>query len=133
MYTHEQKTNHLKPLYRMALRDGEVRRSESIFIQKVAEKLNVDLKVLDNVIDEPIDFVLPNREFKIYSLFHRLILIMLVDGKAANEEIEFCINMGVRMGLHPQAVNEIVRLLIKQGPMQTDSKAIVDIFKRFWN
>lgn len=133
MYTHQQKINHLKMLYHAANSDGVYSKGEVIFIRRVAENLGVDIKELENLDVKDFDLELPDREYLIYSLFHRLALIVLVDNEVNESERHFCLDMGVRMGLHPQSVNEILDYIIENGAFNASPESIIAIFKKYSN
>lgn len=133
MYTQEEKINHLKMLYHAANSDGIYNRAEVIYITQVADSLGVDLTELENLSASDFDLDLPDKEYKLYSLFHRLTLIMLVDNNVNDTERHFCFDMGVRMGLHPQSINEVIDYVIKQGVFSASPKHIIEIFKKYSN
>lgn len=133
MYTYQQKVNHLKMLYHAANSDGSYKKSEKIFIRRVAENLGIDIKELENIDFKDFDLILPEKEYLLYSLFHRLALVMLVDSEMNGSERHFCLDMGVRMGLHPQSVNEVLDHIISNGAFEASPSSIIEIFKKYSN
>ena len=133
MDSHQQKISHLKALYYLACIDNELSATEANYILKVAEHLGIgpaELKDFD--IREP-ELELPNREYKLYSMFHRLAIILMVDGTLQEVERQYCFNLGIKMGLHPNAVKEIVDLIGTKGPLNALPSEIMGIFKKYLN
>ena len=132
MYTHEQKVSHLKALYHLACADKDFSNVEAIYIKNVAERLGVKLEELRNfnpASEPPLD--LPDTEFKIYSLFHRLAIIIMVDESINETEKRYCFNLGIKMGLHPNALHEIIEHVIAHGSMGASPEKIMGIFKKY--
>ena len=61
--------------------------------------------------------MLPDREYKIYSLFRRLAIVIMIDNTVSDREYQYCFNLGVKMGLHPNAVDEIIDHVAARGAM----------------
>lgn len=132
MYTHEQKVSHLKALYFLALSDGVLSKAEAVYIKIVAERLGISLDVLEDHDGTEPDLVLPDREYKLYSLFHRLAIIIMVDNRIYQEEERHCFNLGIRMGLHPNAIEEIIAHVMTNNSLESPSE-IIAIFRKYEN
>jgi len=130
---HEQKISHLKALYHLACADKTFTKVEAIYIKNVAERLGIGLKELENFDKEEPELDLPDREYKLYSLFHRLALIIMVDNEAKEIEKRYCFNLGIKMGLHPNAVGEIIEYASKHGSINTTPKEVISIFRKYFN
>lgn len=131
MDTHKQKIAHLKSLYHLASVDNFISPEERMYIEVVAEKLGVDLNELKmGDVSEP-ELELPDREYKLYSLFHRLVIILTVDGNVSDEEKRYCFSLGIKMGLHPNAIAEIMDHIITRGPMKALPQEITAIFRKY--
>jgi uncharacterized tellurite resistance protein B-like protein len=132
MYTREQKISHLQTLYHLALADGSLSKAESVYIKIVAESLNIPLHVLEQFDGTEPDLILPDREYKLFSLFHRLAIIIMVDGTVHEEEQRKCFDLGIKMGLHPNAIGDIIGLVSTQSSNESPEK-IIATFKRYLN
>ena len=130
MYTHEEKVSHLKALYYLALSDGVLSKAESIYIKIVAEHLGISMEVLEGFDGTIPELVLPNREYKLYSLFHRLAIIIMVDDRIYEEEERHCFNLGIRMGLHPNAIEEIIAHVMTTTSAESPAE-IIAIFRKY--
>jgi hypothetical protein len=113
--------------------DDVLTKVELVYIKNVAEKLGVPLKELESfTADEP-ELELPDKEFKIYALFHRLAIIIMIDENASEKEKTYCFNLGVKMGLHPSAIREIIDHVVARGAFAAMPKDIMAIFKKYMN
>jgi hypothetical protein len=129
----KQKISHLRALYHLACADKQLAKAEAVYIRIVAEHLGVDLRLLGELHPEEPVLELPDREYKIYGLFHRLALIIMIDNSASENEKRFCFNLGIKMGLHPNAVNEIIDHAAKHGTAKTTPKEVMAIFRKYLN
>ena len=132
MYTREQKISHLQTLYHLALSDGRIGKEEAVYIRIVAESLQIPLEILENYKEGEQGLVLPDREYKLYSLFHRLAIIIMVDGSVHEAEKRTCFDLGIKMGLHPNAVGEIIHHVMTENSPESPQE-IITIFKRYLN
>jgi hypothetical protein len=133
MDTHAQKISHLKALYHLACADNVLTQVELIYIRTVAERMGIKSEELEKFDGSEPDLELPDKEYKIYGLFHRLVLIVMIDNEAHDREKTFCFNLGIKMGLHPNAVNEIIKYAITHGAMATTPEKVMGIFRKFMN
>jgi hypothetical protein len=76
---------------------------------------------------------LPKYEYKIYALFHRLAIVIMIDNSINEKEKRYCFNLGIKMGLHPNAVGEIIEHAIGHGAAHTLPKDVMDIFRKYLN
>ncbi|HEY5747794.1 MAG TPA: hypothetical protein VIU12_17090 [Chryseolinea sp.] len=132
MDNHQQKISHLKALYYLAAADDVLSKVEGIYIKNVAERLGVTLEELINF-DPKIEptLELPDKEYKIYALFHRLAI--MIDNTIDEREKHYCFTMGIKMGLHPNAVGEIIDHIIAKGSMNVTPAEVMDIFRKYLN
>lgn len=132
MYTHEQKISHLQALYHLALVDGVLSKEEVTYIELVAERLGISLSELQFDESTTLDLILPDREYKLYSLFHRLAVIIMIDDHVHHEEAQHCFNLGIKMGLHPNAIKEIITYITTSDFAESPTE-IIAIFKKYMN
>lgn len=131
MDTHKQKISHLKSLLHLASLDGDISKIETVYIMNVAERLGVHPdELLDFNGTEP-DLELPDREYKLYAVFHRLAIIIMIDDSASEKERHYCFNLGVKMGLHPNAVGEVIQHVVEKGSMNAMPSEVIAIFKKY--
>jgi hypothetical protein len=132
--SHQQKISHLKALYHLAAADDVLSKIEGIYIKNVAERLGVSLDELMNFnpkIEPTLE--LPDKEYKIYALFHRLAIIIMIDNAIDEREKHYCFTMGIKMGLHPNAVGEIIEHVVARGSMNVMPAEVMGIFRKYLN
>jgi hypothetical protein len=128
--THQQKISHLKALYHLACADNVFSRAEAIYIRNVAKRLGIDETELEKFDGSEPELELPDREYKVYSLFHRLVIIIMVDNEVHEDEKRYCFNLGIKMGLHPNAVGEIIAS-VEDGEIGAAPSEVMDIFRKY--
>jgi hypothetical protein len=132
---YKEKLSHLKDLIQLSRVDGYESTIESNFIDSVAERLGVDGNDLDHLktgeID--VDFSPPKYEYQIIPQFHRIVLLMGIDRMIYKEEIQFCMDLGLKMGLNPSAVKEIVDKMIFYPNNIIPAEELESIFKKYYN
>lgn len=133
MDNYKQKISHLKALYHLACADDVLTKAEVIYIKNVAERLGIKMEDLENLNPGEPELELPDREYKIYALFHRLAIIILIDDSLSERERQYCFNMGIKMGLHPNAIGEIIDHITAKGTMEVMPAEIMTIFKKYLN
>ena len=131
MDSHQQKISHLRALYHLACADKVLTDVEGEYIKNVAERLGIPLEELSKLDPYEPTLELPNREYKNYILFHRLALIVMIDNTLSERERQYCFNLGIKMGLHPNAVGEIIDYIASQGTIDSKSSEVMAIFKRY--
>jgi hypothetical protein len=131
MDSQKQKISHLRALYHLACADKVLTDVEGEYIKNVAERLGIPLEELSKLDPYEPTLELPNREYKNYILFHRLALIVMIDNALSERERQYCFNLGIKMGLHPNAVGEIIDYIASQGTIDSKSSEVMAIFKRY--
>jgi len=131
MDSHQQKISHLRALYHLACADKVLTDVEGEYIKNVAERLGIPLEELSKLDPHEPTLELPNREYKNYILFHRLALIVMIDNVLSERERQYCFNLGIKMGLHPNAVGEIIDYIASLGTIDSKASEVMAIFKRY--
>jgi hypothetical protein len=131
MDSSQQKISHLKALYHLACADEVLTEVEAAYIKNVAEHLGIPLEQLSELHPGEPTLELPDREYKNYVLFHRLALIIMIDNSLNERERQYCFNLGIKMGLHPNAVGEIIDYIGSQGTIDSKPSEVMAIFKKY--
>lgn len=131
MDNYKQKISHLKALYHLANADNYYSKVEATYIKVVAEKLGVSVAELEKFDTAEPELDLPDKEYELFSMFHRLAIIIMIDNTLDENERKFCFNLGIKMGLHPNAINEIIDHVIAKGSMGAQPRDIIAIFKKY--
>ena len=131
MDTYQQKLSHLKALYHLACVDNELTKGEATYIMNVAERLGVDPEELVDCDGSEPDLHLPDKQFKLYAVFHRLVMVIMIDNVANEIEKKYCFDLGIKMGLHPNAVIEVIQYVVAEGPFSAEPTKILAIFRKY--
>lgn len=128
--TREQKISHLKALYYLANADHIYSEIEARFIIAVARHLQIDLDELEDFSEKKPEIDIPEDEFTVYLLFHRLILLIMVDDEISNSEWTACKELGLDMGLPTEAITEIMDYVSSQGTEPRIARELLDIIRK---
>lgn len=126
-----EKQTHLRMLLEVAKVDGHYSEIEGIYIRTVAKTLEIDPAELTGDFDRN-KLSLPKYEYMLYSLFHRLLLMGIVDGVMQETQKDLCLEFGIRMGLNPSAVMEAIRY-VEATKNASMPREVVAIFYKFLN
>ncbi len=130
-----EKLSHLKDLVKLSQIDGEESHMEMNFINSVADRLGVERSDIDKIKSGEIEikFSTPKFENQVIEQFHRLILLMGIDKMITKDEINFCFELGIRMGLNYNAITEVLRKAVISPAHLLHKDEIEGIFKKYSN
>ena len=132
---YQEKLSHLNDLIKLSKVDGEESHMESNFINSVAARLGIEkgdvVKIKDGKMD--ITFSPPKKESKVIEQFHRLIILIGIDKLIYKEEVTFCVELGVRMGLNYNAITEVLRKTMRNPAYIMHLDEVEKIFKKYSN
>lgn len=130
---HQEKLSLLQDLIALSKADNNVSFMETQFINSVAMTMGVSPNELQNLKDNPIAYNPQNKEIDRITQFYRLLLLMGVDSDHHEKEIDFCKNTGLKMGLNPIAINEVVKRLLASEKGMLPPNDVIEIFQTFHN
>ena len=55
----------------------------------------------------------------------------MIDNALSERERQYCFNLGIKMGLHPNAVGEIIDYIASQGTGDSKSSEVMAISKKY--
>ena len=132
---YQEKLSHLNDLIKLSKVDGEESHMESNFINSVAARLGIEkgdvVKIKDGKME--ITFSPPKKESKVIEQFHRLIILIGIDKLIYKEEVTFCVELGVRMGLNYNAITEVLRKTMRNPAYIMHLDEVEKIFKKYSN
>lgn len=131
--SHHEKLSLMSQLVKLARADKEVKESEYQFLQSIAFQLGIHEVDFKSLFEKYIDFVPPQLEFERIVQFHRLVLLMNVDQDTNEKEILTIKNLGMRMGLHPLAIAEVLDKMHTYPNKILPPEKLISIFKAFHN
>jgi len=104
----KEKLSLLTELIKLAKVDKNIRQEEYQFILAIANSLGISEFKVNTLFDEYIEFTPPKFEFDRILQFQRLILVANIDREFDKEENEFLKLIGLKMGLHPDAIESVL-------------------------
>ena len=129
----EEKLSLLKDLIKVANADGQFREEEQQFIFAIAEQMGVTPKDYTRLFNENIEHKPPVLEIDRIVQFQRIILVMNVDQNVSLNEIKEVQNLGLKMGLHPAAINLVLTEMHNYPNNMLPPARLMEIFKTHHN
>ena len=133
MRHHDEKLSLLQDLINLSKVDEKVTYMEQNFIFTIAQGLGIDKVEMEELLKNPIDFTPQENEMDRITHFYRLLLMMGVDQESHIREQEFCKEIGLKMGLNPIAMKEIIDRILASESHQLTPQEIIEIFKAYHN
>ncbi|MBL4861992.1 MAG: TerB family tellurite resistance protein [Crocinitomicaceae bacterium] len=118
---------------KLAQSDDHIRDSEFQFLHTIADQLGVTDQDFKGLFDTYIKFTPPKLELDRIVQFQRLILLMNIDQDIDVKEMDYVRNLGIRMGLHPGATDEVLSVMHKYENKALPPEELLRIFKTFHN
>lgn len=129
----EEKLSLLKDLIIVANADGQFREDEQRFIYAIAEQMGITPKDYVKLFEENISHTPPSLEVERIVQFQRIILVMNVDQNVSLEEIKEVQNLGLKLGLHPAAINQVLTEMHDYKNKMLPPERLIEIFKTHHN
>lgn len=120
-------------LIKMAKADNEIRDMEFQFLLTLSAQMGIDKEEFKSLFEQYIEFNPPKLEFERIIQFQRLVLIMNIDAQANEDEIKYIKDLGMRMGLHPMATNEVLKVMNDFPNRIVPPEKLISIFRTFHN
>jgi hypothetical protein len=131
----QEKISHINDLIKLSMIDGNESHMELNFINSVAARLGIEKedvkKIKEGMID--ITFSPPRSESKVIEQFHRVIILIGIDKLIYKEEVSFCVELGVRMGLNYGAINEVLKKTLRNPAYIMHIDEMKQIFNKYSN
>ena len=129
----KEKLSLLQDLIKIANADGQFRDDEQRFIFAIAEQMEITPKDYMRLFKENITYSPPKLEMDRIVHFQRLILVMNVDQNVSLTEIKEVQNLGLKMGLHPEAINQVLTEMHDYQNKMLPPARLIEIFKAHHN
>lgn len=123
----------LKELIKMAKADNDVRAIEFEFLLLLSEQMGITKDEFMDLFEQYISFHPPKLEHERILQFQRLVMIMNIDHKVDQDELNYARELGMRMGLHPSATNEVLQIMGNYPKKVVPPEKLIAIFKTFHN
>ena len=133
MNTYEEKISLLTEMIAFSIIDGRLHQREYEFLSIVANELNIDKEVFDDLFHQELPVKVIKSETQRIHRFYRLALLMHVDGVLHEKEEVAIKQMSINMGLNPAATKKLLNIM-KESPCKTiDPKFLMETFKEQYN
>lgn len=123
----------LKELIKLAKADEDVREIEFEFLLILSQQMGITKEEFIKLFEQYIEFHPPKLEFERILQFQRLILVMNVDQNMSQDELDYVRELGIRMGLHPSATDEVLKVMHNYENKVVPPEKLIEIFKTFHN
>lgn len=133
MNTYQEKLGMLSQMIAFARVDDTIKDSEYDFIFNVAQDLGVTKKAFDALLGETREAIIPKKLGQRIVQFHRLLLLMNIDQKQHLSEIRKLHEIGLKMGLSPAAIDEVLTEMHKYPNNAIPPKKLIQIFRNHFN
>lgn len=117
----------------LAKADDKIMASEYDFILRIASRMNVSQEEVDRLIEDPLPSLPIVSEIERITHFHKLILLMNVDWEAHQKEVEVVRNFGLKLGIRPGAIDQILLRTQQYENRVIPAEELIQIFQTYYN
>ncbi len=128
MDSYEEKISLLSEMIAFAIIDGQLHDREYDFLKMVSEELQIDKETFLGLFDKRNDFQVIKDEFHRILHFYRLALLMHCDGILHDREKVAIHEIGINMGLNPNAMKRVLYLMEKSPNQMVDAEILLGAF-----
>ncbi|MDW8852037.1 excinuclease ABC subunit B [Flavobacterium sp. MMLR14_040] len=133
MNTEEEKRSLLLEMIAFSTVDGELHKRELEFLWLVAQELNIDQKLFQDLFHQENIPQIIKSEFQRIQQFYRLALIMHCDGILHEKEAKAIQQIAIEMGLNPTATKRVLDLMKNAPNAMIDPKKLLKVFQEQHN
>ena len=133
MNTEAEKRSLLLEMITFSTVDGKLHKREYDFLWLVAQELNIDFDVFNDLFHQDHTKQIIKSEFQRIQQFYRLALIMHCDGILHEKEATGIQQIAIEMGLNPGAVKRVLDLMKKAPNAMVDPKVLLKVFQEQHN
>lgn len=133
MSTYEEKLSILSEMIAFARVDHSLKQSELDFLIQVASSLGIDQATFQGLLREKPPKVKLKTQAERIVQFHRLLMLMNIDQEQHKKEVNTLYNIGLKMGLPPVAISQVLEVMHKYPDKIIPSKVLIDIFRAHYN
>jgi len=133
MNTFEEKRSLLLEMIAFATIDGSLHKREYEFLSIVANELQIDKAVFNDLFHQELPQMVIKSEFERFQQFYRLALLMYSDGVLHQKEEVGIHQIAINMGLNPIVANRILKMMKTAPSPIIDANVLLQIFKEQHN
>ena len=123
----------LSDLIILAQADEKVTAVEFEFIMRLAIRMNLKEEEVQGLFRDPLPSKIFYTELDRITHFYRLVLIMNIDKVAHDKEIAVIRNFGLKLGIRPGALNQILLRMNEFEDNIIPSEELIKIFQTYYN
>ncbi len=123
----------LSDLILMAKADDKITQGEFDFIHRLAERMGISEKEVRDLYHNPLPTKKSFTELERITHFHKMVLMMNVDGETHKKEVSFLRDFGLELGLRPEAVEQILVAMEEYKHKIIPSEKLLQIFNTYYN
>ena len=123
----------LSDLIFLAKADGVVDPAEYDFIHRIGQRMGLDFDSIESLFEKPEPSVPLFTELERITHFHKLLLVMNVDRETHEKEVIALKNFGLKMGIRPGAIDQILERMNKHEDKLIPSDELIRIFQTYYN
>jgi hypothetical protein len=117
----------------LAYADDKVTETEYNFILRLAERMDISKEEVDELFKNPLPSKVLFTELERISHFYKLVLLMNVDLETHEKEVITVRNFGLKMGIRPGVINQILLRLDDYENKIIPSDELIKIFQTYYN
>jgi uncharacterized tellurite resistance protein B-like protein len=117
----------------LAHADEKVTASEYDFILRLAQRMGVTRTEVDALFEHPLPSKPLFSELERIIHFHKLVLVMSVDGEVHPKEVAHLKEFGLKMGIRPGAIDKVISKLDEYENGIIPSADLIGIFQTYYN
>lgn len=131
-YTKQEKKAILSELILMAHADKHIKKEELTFLEAIGKRLELDLDELHLMIERPeeLKIEVPKQFVKRVVHFHRLMLMMHIDGHVDSAELQLLYNTALRYGIRKSTVDTLLGTMKKYPHGEIPPSELLEIHDR---
>lgn len=133
MNTYEEKISLILEMIAFSTVDGQLHKREYEFLGIVANELNIEKSVFNDLFHQEMPPRGIKSEFERIQQFYRLALLMHVDGILHRKEENAIQQISLNMGLNPTVIKRILKMMKTNSNPMIDSKVLLKIFQEQHN
>jgi len=133
MYSKEEKLSLLSEMIQFAKADKKIKDEEYNFILAVASQLGVSEEEVGFLVRDRVQRKNLQPESQRILQFHRLVLLMNVDQETAPQELMAIREIGLQMGLRPEAIDIVLKEMHDYPNKVIPPNRLIEIFSKFYN
>ena len=129
----EEKLSIISELIELSKVDGKVTEKEIGLIKQMGNMIGLSDEQILNCFENPAPFDPQTSPFDRIVQFHRMVLLMNVDGEVSPNELHHLKLIAVKMGLNTNAVEEVLKRMYEFPNNMMPPDVLIEIYKKHMN